>query len=209
MVLSEYGRWQTRLKNNIFGVCWGDGSSMVFNRDIHLDEALNEKASLTVTYFNSDSFSRVIVYRALRVDDIQFSGWQLYLCNRVISPFHWSSTCINDMKRTYEEENKNFKSKKPYDRRSIHEPGPSTSKSTSTGTTYMPYIPACESDATSSAEVIAGGSVSLTFNLCIFNYWLIFEQTAHNFGVSTSVSSLEISDPPPVSVPAAGVNLFT
>ena len=49
----------------------------------------------------------------------------------------------------------------------------------------------------------------------IFKYWLIvIEQTAHNFrvGVSTSgsFSDLEISasDLPPVSVPAAGVNLI-
>ena len=40
-------------------------------------------------------------------------------------------------------------------------------------------------------------------------YWLIIiEQTAHNFGVSTSVSALELSDLPPVSVPAAGVDLL-
>ena len=40
-------------------------------------------------------------------------------------------------------------------------------------------------------------------------YWfIVIEQTAHNLGVSTSVSALEISDLPPVSVPAAGVNLL-
>ena len=43
--------------------------------------------------------------------------------------------------------------------------------------------------------------------LRIFKYWLIIiEQTAHNFEVSTSVSALEISDLPPVSIPAAGPN---
>ena len=37
--------------------------------------------------------------------------------------------------------------------------------------------------------------------------FIVLEQTAHNLGVSTLVSTLEISDHPPVSVPAAGVNL--
>ena len=49
-----------------------------------------------------------------------------------------------------------------------------------------------------------------SFTFCIFNYCLsiVIEQTAHNLGVSTSVSALEIScDLPPVSVPAAGPNL--
>ena len=42
----------------------------------------------------------------------------------------------------------------------------------------------------------------------IFKYLLIvIEQTAHSPGVSTSVSALEISDLPSVSVPTAGVNL--
>ena len=45
-----------------------------------------------------------------------------------------------------------------------------------------------------------------SFDLHIFKYWLIFiEQTARNLGVSTSVSALEISDLPPVSVPTASV----
>ena len=35
---------------------------------------------------------------------------------------------------------------------------------------------------------------------------IVIEQTAHNLGLSTSVSALEISDLPPVSVPTAGVN---
>ena len=75
---------------------------------------------------------------------------------------------IIDMKRT-NKKNKVYKSKKPYDRRSMHEPqvGPSTSTSTSTSATdLMPYIPpACDLDATSSssAQVTAGGSVSLPF----------------------------------------------
>jgi hypothetical protein len=68
------------------------------------------------------------------------------------------------MKRTYEEE-KVFKSKKPY-RRSMDVPGPATSTSTSTGTAdFMPSIPACDSDATSSAQVIAGVSVSVQLHL--------------------------------------------
>ena len=47
-----------------------------------------------------------------------------------------------------------------------------------------------------------------SFALRIFKYWLIvIEQTARNLEVSTTVSALEISDLPPVSVPAAGVNL--
>ena len=41
----------------------------------------------------------------------------------------------------------------------------------------------------------------------MFKYWLIvIEQTAHNLGVPTLVSALEISDLPPVSLPASGVN---
>ena len=44
-----------------------------------------------------------------------------------------------------------------------------------------------------------------SFALYIFRYWLIdIEQISHNFGASTSVSDLEISDLPPVSVPVAG-----
>ena len=47
-----------------------------------------------------------------------------------------------------------------------------------------------------------------SFAFRIFKCWLIvIEQTAHSLGVSTSVSALEISDLPPVSVPAAGPNL--
>jgi hypothetical protein len=58
-------------------------------------------------------------------------------------------------------EEKVFKSENPY-RRSMDGPGPATSTSTSTGTTdFMPSIPACDSDATSSAHVIAGVSVSV------------------------------------------------
>ena len=46
-----------------------------------------------------------------------------------------------------------------------------------------------------------------SFAHCIFKYLLIvIEQTAHDFGVSM-VSALEISDLPPVSVPAAGVDI--
>jgi hypothetical protein len=37
---------------------------------------------------------------------------------------------------------------------------------------------------------------------------LFIEQTAHDLGISTSVSTLEINNLPPVSVPAAGVNLL-
>ena len=48
-----------------------------------------------------------------------------------------------------------------------------------------------------------------SFALRIFNYWLIvIEQTPRILGVDTSVSALEMSDLPPVSVPAAGVNLL-
>ena len=47
-----------------------------------------------------------------------------------------------------------------------------------------------------------------SFALGIFKYWLIvIKQTARDLGVSTSVSALEITDLPAVSVPAAGVNL--
>ena len=100
------------------------------------------------------------------------SVWQLHLCNRVylfLSP----STCIIDMKRT--EKNKAFKSKKPYDRRSMHGTGPSTSTPASAGTTdLMPYAPASDLDATSSAQVTAGGSVSLPFaSLSIDSYLLL------------------------------------
>ena len=42
------------------------------------------------------------------------------------------------------------------------------------------------------------------FTLRIFMYWLIvIKQTARDLGVSTSVSALEITDLPAVSVPSA------
>ena len=48
------------------------------------------------------------------------------------------------------------------------------------------------------------------FTLRISMYWLIvIEQTAHNLGISTSVSASEISDFLPVSIPAAGANLIS
>ena len=47
-----------------------------------------------------------------------------------------------------------------------------------------------------------------SFTHFIFKYLVIvIEQSAHDFGVSSSVSALEISDLPSVSVPAAGVKL--
>ena len=110
------------------------------------------------------------------------------------------------MKRLYK---RVFKSKKP-SVGSIHGPGPASFASTSTGTTDpMPSLLACdtESDGTTSAQVTASVSV-IQFRLRIYKYWLIvIKQTARNLGVSTSISALEISDLPSVSVPAAGVNL--
>ena len=48
-----------------------------------------------------------------------------------------------------------------------------------------------------------------SYTLRIFRDWLVvIKQTAHNFGVSTSFSALEISDLPPVSVPAVAPILF-
>ena len=67
------------------------------------------------------------------------------------------------MKRIYK---KLFKSKKQ-SRDSIHESGPATLTSTSTGTTdLMPSIHACESNATASAsaQVTVGVSVSVQLN---------------------------------------------
>ena len=63
------------------------------------------------------------------------------------------------MKRIYK---KVFKSKKP-SLGSIHGPGPATSTSTviTSTTDLMPLIPACDSDATVSAQVSAGVSVSV------------------------------------------------
>ena len=47
-----------------------------------------------------------------------------------------------------------------------------------------------------------------SFAYRMFKYWFfVIEQTAHNIGVSTSVSAPEIADPALVSVPAAGDNL--
>ena len=111
---------------------------------------------------------------------------------------------LNDsMKLFY---NKFIKPKKP-SLGSIHTgPGPATSRSTRITSTadLMPFIPA--SDATASAQVTADG-VSVSFAHRIFKHCLIvIEQTAHNLGVSTSVSALETSDLLPVSVPTAGVN---
>ena len=78
-----------------------------------------------------------------------------------IFPFHLQRAII-DMNRT--EKNKALNSKKRYDRRSMHGPGPSTSTSGGTGATdLMPYAPASDLDATSSAQVTAVGSVSLPF----------------------------------------------
>jgi hypothetical protein len=62
----------------------------------------------------------------------------------------------------------------------------------------MQSVPAFDSDA--SAQVTAAFSVSLQLTRSIFKYLLVVtEQTAHNLGVSTSVSALEISDLPLVS----------
>jgi hypothetical protein len=62
------------------------------------------------------------------------------------------------MKRIYK---KVFKSKKP-SMGSIHGPGPATSTSTLiTSTDLMPSVPATSSDATASAQVSAGVSVSI------------------------------------------------
>ena len=73
----------------------------------------------------------------------------------------------------------------------------------------MLSIPAYDSESvgttTAQLEAAAGVSVSIQRRPRIFKYRLIvIEQTAHNFKVSTSVSALEISDLPPVSIPAAG-----
>jgi hypothetical protein len=115
----------------------------------------------------------------------------------VVICLHWHclSLLINDMKRIYR---KVFKSKPSLGL--IHGPGPETSTSTLI-TDLMPSIPA--SDATASAQVTAGVSVSVQLRPSHFKYLLIvIEQTAHSLGVSTSVSALEISDLPPVRVPA-------
>ena len=92
---------------------------------------------------------------------------------------------------------------------SMHVPGRATSISTSSGLTDpMLSIPVCDPDAiqAAAAQVTAGDSVSVQLRPSLFRYSLIvIKQTAHNFGVSTSV---EISDLRPVSVPVAGVNLI-
>jgi hypothetical protein len=105
------------------------------------------------------------------------------------------------MKRrsSYEEA---FKSKKP-SRGPIREPGPATSTSThiTSTTDFTPSIPSDTSHATASAQVTAGGSVSVQLRPFICEYLLIvIEQTAHNLGVYTPVSALEISDLPLVSL---------
>ena len=74
----------------------------------------------------------------------------------------------------------------------------------------MPSIPACDSDANASVKVTSGASVSVRLHPSHLKHWLIasvIEQTAHNFSVSTSLSTLKIIDLPHVSVSAAGVNL--
>ena len=82
-------------------------------------------------------------------------------------PFSFTSI-INDMKRILK---KVFKSKKP-SLRTIHELGPATSTSTTTGPTdLMQSIPACDSESTS-AQVAAGVSVSV--HLFLFSTLRIF-----------------------------------
>ena len=68
----------------------------------------------------------------------------------------------------------------------------------------MPSILA--GDETANGQVTASVSVSVQLQRCltyrILKPWfIVIEQTAHNLGLSTSFSALEISDlPPPVSV---------
>ena len=76
------------------------------------------------------------------------------------------------------------------------------------GTTdLMPSILACDSEATASVQIAPGVSVSAQYlpsHRKVLTFYVI-EQSAHNFGVSTSVSPLEISVLPSVSAPVAGV----
>jgi hypothetical protein len=83
----------------------------------------------------------------------RFGYFSTYVIERSFS----LTLIINDMKRIYK---KFFKSKKP-SLGSIHGPGPATSASTLITSTadFMPPIPA--SDATASAQVTAGVSVSV------------------------------------------------
>ena len=129
-----------------------------------------------------------------------------YVIESELSLSHWSSIIKDTMNRILKNVSKSMEQYLG----SIHGLGPATSTSTSTGATdLMLSIPSCDSDGIASAQVTADVSVSVSFALRIFRYWLItIEQTAHNFGVSTSVSALEISDLPLVSVPAAGVNIL-
>ena len=100
------------------------------------------------------------------------------------------------MKRFYK---KVFKSKKP-SLVPIHEPGPATSPSTliTRNTDLMPSILAT-SNPIASAEVTAGVNVSVRLRPSHLNRLNVIKQTAHNLGIS--MSALEISDLPQVSVP--------
>jgi hypothetical protein len=84
-------------------------------------------------------------------------GWVRTSCSNLFTYLSLSTLIIDDMKRIYK---KVFKSNKP-SLGSIYGPGPATSTSTLiTSTTHlMPFIPA--SDATASAQVTAGVSVSV------------------------------------------------
>ena len=95
---------------------------------------------------------------------VSYMAISTHLCNRdtLLFPSHSFTLIINDMNRTYKK-NKSFKSKKSY-RRPKHGPELATSTSTSTGTTdLMLSIPDCDTelDGTTSAQVVAGVSVSV------------------------------------------------
>jgi hypothetical protein len=95
-----------------------------------------------------------------------------------------------------------FKSKKP-SLGPIRGSGLPTSTSTliTSAADLRPSVPASSCDSDASAQVTADFSVSVQLRPRHLRYLLIvIGQTAHNLGVSTSVSALEISDPPLVSV---------
>jgi hypothetical protein len=118
-------------------------------------KALTESTIHIYTYLNSNQlYERCRVFESAR---IVWVSW--CISSYVIERFFSLTLIIDDMKRIYK---KVFKStgKKP-SLGSIHGPGPATSTSTliTSSTDLMPSIPA--SDATASAQVTAGVSVSV------------------------------------------------
>ena len=179
-------------------------------RDLMLEKEEKDKtkALFTVTYFNHNPFSRVICF----MKDIGIIGnctvtivsSQLYLCNQdTFLSFTWTIWSAILRKRFSNPRNHLGVQCVGLHQQLRHQQAL---------TPCHPFLLMLLMTRMGlQAHKMRVASVWVfSFAFCIFYCWLriVIEQTAHNLGVSTSVSALEISrDLPPVSVPAAGPNL--